>query len=295
MPNTTLHIIGNGFDLAHGLKTSYRDFREWICAHKKEFPINEFFLAEAFGCTSDELWSDFETVLGQMNPVTYLQGIYQDYENEEMEDQSEQVSSYIMSNFGSTFEKVIEGFRKWARHINVAEAESKIRELENLFQFDTNGLFVNFNYTNTLERVYQIPRQSILHIHGDAEDKNSQIIVGHDTDYKQYEKPLETYIDKIGILNYSDIKPFLIQDLINLRKPIEQKTGVCNAFLGNNEIDHIVVLGLSFGEVDFPYLKNIAERYPNALWTISIHDDEDENKVNTMAQRLGVHATLVEW
>lgn len=295
MPNTTLHIIGNGFDLAHSLKTSYWNFREWILNHKDDFPINEFFLEEAFGCTNDDIWSNFETVLGKMNPVAYLQGICQDYENEEMEDQSEQVSSYIMSNFGSTFEKVIEGFRTWARQINVAKAESKICELKDLFQFDTNGLFVNFNYTNTLERVYQIPRQSILHIHGDAEDKHPQIIVGHDTDYKQYEQPLETYIDKIGVLNYSDIKPFLIQDLINIRKPIEQRIGMCNAFLENKEIDHIVVLGLSFGEVDFPYLKNIAERYPNALWTISVHDDEDENKVNTMAQRLGVLATLVEW
>lgn len=295
MPKTTLHIIGNGFDLAHSLKTSYWNFREWICAHKKEFPINEFILEEAFGCTNDELWSDFETVLGHMNPVTYLQGICQDYENEEMEDQSEQVSSMVMSVFGPTFGNVIEGFGQWARHINVAKAESKISELEDLFQFDMNGLFVNFNYTNTLERVYQIPRQSILHIHGDAEDKHSQIIVGHDTDYKQYEQPLETYIDKIGVLNYSDIKPFLIQDLVNIRKPIEQRIGMCNAFLENREIDHIVVLGLSFGEVDFPYLKNIAERYPNALWTISVHDDEDEKKVKHFISSLGLNAQMVDW
>lgn len=295
MPNTTLHIIGNGFDLAHGLKTSYRDFREWICAHKKEFPINEFFLAEAFGCTSDELWSNFETVLGRMDPLTYLKGVYSEYKNEEMEDQSEKVSSYVMSNFGSTFKNVIEGFGQWARYINVAEAESKIRELENLFQFDTKGLFVNFNYTNTLERVYQIPRQSILHIHGDAEDKHSQIIVGHDTDYKQYEQPLETYIDKIGVLNYSDIKPFLIQDLVNIRKPIERGIDMCNEFLENREVDHIVVLGLSFGEVDYPYQKNIAKSYPNALWTISVHDDEDEYKVKRFISSLELNAQIVDW
>lgn len=295
MPNTTLHIIGNGFDLAHDLKTSYGDFREWILSHKDDFPINEFFLEEAFGCSNDELWSNFETVLGRMDPLTYLKGVYSEYKNEEMEDQSEKVSSYVMSNFGSTFENVIEGFGQWARYINVAEAESKIRELENLFQFDTKGLFVNFNYTNTLERVYQIPRQSILHIHGDAEDKHSQIIVGHDTDYKQYEQPLETYIDKIGVLNYSDIKPFLIQDLVNIRKPINQKVGECNCFLKDKEIDSVVVMGLSYGDVDIPYLENIAELYPKASWTLSVHSEKDEDKAKTMIQKLGVSAKLVGW
>ena len=27
----TLYIIGNGFDMAHGLKTSYKDFINWYC------------------------------------------------------------------------------------------------------------------------------------------------------------------------------------------------------------------------------------------------------------------------
>ena len=29
----SLVIIGNGFDLAHGLKTGYSDFREWLLQH----------------------------------------------------------------------------------------------------------------------------------------------------------------------------------------------------------------------------------------------------------------------
>lgn len=27
----TLHIIGNCFDLAHGLQTRYEDFHNWLC------------------------------------------------------------------------------------------------------------------------------------------------------------------------------------------------------------------------------------------------------------------------
>ena len=29
--NKMLYIIGNGFDLAHNMKSSYRDFKEWLC------------------------------------------------------------------------------------------------------------------------------------------------------------------------------------------------------------------------------------------------------------------------
>lgn len=30
MEQDTLYIVGNGFDLAHGLKTKYNDFRNWL-------------------------------------------------------------------------------------------------------------------------------------------------------------------------------------------------------------------------------------------------------------------------
>ncbi|MDR1821069.1 MAG: bacteriophage abortive infection AbiH family protein, partial [Oscillospiraceae bacterium] len=35
--NNTLLIIGNGFDLYCGLKTSYRDFFEWLREHDEDF------------------------------------------------------------------------------------------------------------------------------------------------------------------------------------------------------------------------------------------------------------------
>lgn len=30
MKQDTLYIIGNGFDIAHGLKTTYNDFKNWL-------------------------------------------------------------------------------------------------------------------------------------------------------------------------------------------------------------------------------------------------------------------------
>ena len=41
-------------------------------------------------------------------------------------------------------------------------------------------MFLNFNYTHTLERLYGIASERILHIHGQIGDKWDKIELGHD-------------------------------------------------------------------------------------------------------------------
>ena len=36
-----LVIIGNGFDMAHGLKTSYMDFKNWYCERRLNTMLTE--------------------------------------------------------------------------------------------------------------------------------------------------------------------------------------------------------------------------------------------------------------
>lgn len=36
----TLYIIGNGFDLAHGMKTSYEDFHQWLLDNGEFSTVN---------------------------------------------------------------------------------------------------------------------------------------------------------------------------------------------------------------------------------------------------------------
>lgn len=62
----TLYIIGNGFDLHHGLNTSYLDFRNY-CA--SSLPSLWRFLSEIYGdmINNDMWWSDFENMLGCVN------------------------------------------------------------------------------------------------------------------------------------------------------------------------------------------------------------------------------------
>lgn len=58
-----LFIIGNGFDLQHGLKTNYLDFLKF---NEKSDSGRRFInsLDKFQHCPTDHLWSDFERNLG---------------------------------------------------------------------------------------------------------------------------------------------------------------------------------------------------------------------------------------
>lgn len=58
----TSYIIGNGFDIHHGIKSSYSDFHKWVkreSANNVRFAFTVFQLEKFFNGNSI-LWSDFE-------------------------------------------------------------------------------------------------------------------------------------------------------------------------------------------------------------------------------------------
>ena len=62
-----LYVIGNGFDLFTGLRTSYADFKRWL-------EVNYVFVYENMKAAYNmegEWWNDFETQLGQTREANY--------------------------------------------------------------------------------------------------------------------------------------------------------------------------------------------------------------------------------
>ena len=64
-----LFIIGNGFDISHGIKSRYADFHDYLVDNKKGSLLN--FLDNFFN-NSGKLWSDLENTLGEYDPDTIL-------------------------------------------------------------------------------------------------------------------------------------------------------------------------------------------------------------------------------
>ena len=81
----TLYIIGNGFDIAHNLPTSYWHFREYLEDMHQDFlaefeylynigridlsdpRVSERTVSRWKKAISDTLWSDFEDKMGRPN------------------------------------------------------------------------------------------------------------------------------------------------------------------------------------------------------------------------------------
>lgn len=111
----TLYIIGNGFDLMHQMKSSYKDFHQWLKIHSRIDYIAE--LQKTFPMSKDGdylLWSDFEEALGECDIETVAQWSLEDLYITE-----NSISNYV---FGSPklidtliSEIVLNGFAEWAQ------------------------------------------------------------------------------------------------------------------------------------------------------------------------------------
>jgi hypothetical protein len=65
-PNATLYIIGNGFDIMHGVKSSYYSFRDSMGRH------NELRTALELYIRKEDLWADFEESLAHLDDEAML-------------------------------------------------------------------------------------------------------------------------------------------------------------------------------------------------------------------------------
>lgn len=61
-----LYVIGNGFDIHHGIPSSYKNFRTWMEDNDPELLSR---MDEVLGLCTDEWWNEFETNLGEVSAV----------------------------------------------------------------------------------------------------------------------------------------------------------------------------------------------------------------------------------
>lgn len=118
------------------------------------------------------LWSQFEKSLTQYDKNA-VEGCALDSLYVAIEESGERkifTSGDVLDT--AIIDIVHNNFSVWVNDIEVSGMR--------IFDFDSGAKFIIFNYTETLERLYSIPADRILHIHGKAHS-DSGIIVGHRT------------------------------------------------------------------------------------------------------------------
>ncbi|PME31600.1 hypothetical protein BCV39_22290 [Vibrio sp. 10N.286.55.E10] len=247
---STLFIIGNGFDIWNRLPTSYWYFNQEYKDHLDEH-IHYF---DDF-CDVDAEWANFEESLGSFNENEFHDNAAMQPSLEEMADDPKLLYGFedeIAIKKEELVDDITSAFKTWIRSVDVNEAQK-------LMHFYLPAHFVNFNYTTTLQDVYNIPEHTVLHIHGKV---GREIIFGHG---RNLESPTTSEESDEPWFNETTKEVAQVHGVFH--KPVHEILEHHRETLENyNGIENIVVIGHSVNEIDAPYFKCILDAYPEANW-----------------------------
>ena len=272
----TLYVIGNGFDLFHGLKTKYSDFKKWMYYHH---PIVLDELIHTYN-PNGEWWNDFEMNLGNLDIVKYRNKHHSKLpdwiEKEIIKQETDSIPNLNDGPAPSGIRlrelyKLLDiCFKEWVKDINHSY-------MHQLLDFPTkNAKYLSFNYTTILEDTYRIHSDNILHIHGCIKN-NDRLIFGHNTSPMKWEVEYETreeYFPK-------DTDMMKVEDSFGSKEkyPSEFISRNYNFFDFLPDVIDVFYLGFSFSPVDDEYAFFIRSRAPKAMWHISWYREEDKTQI----------------
>ena len=179
-----LFIIGNGFDRAHDLPTRFDLHFKTIA---NQYELYNFW--DIYQTQNVNIWSDFENNLAHPDFNT-LEEIFNGYEPDYYSDRESNRNAIItqIDLNGNLYRSLYEFANNAERQLVNTNPLSKFE-----FEFSINDLFITFNYTHTLEKLYNIDKSRILHIHGEVGQNN--LILGYpEKDYS----PEKYYFDVRG-------------------------------------------------------------------------------------------------
>lgn len=297
-------VIGNGFDISLGLKTSYQNFIEYIKErhHFSEdielYEYNRLFLKkyEKFNLN----WSDFESLYEET-----VRKVNNRFKHEDLQDSFEitVLNDAITALEEDFHEYISDEYQKWLQQntvINQGLEFKKFSKKVNPFMKkligDKDAYFINFNYTDTLEdlcedilydenlikesrKEIRQAKKRIAHIHGSIVDDN--ILFGggfadrKDTKDIHYSKSLLN--DKLFRIKEND-------KLNTTRKNILTKLKV-----EKNKFD-LYIIGHSLQGSDFPFLRKMLKKAKRVF--IFYYESDYTAKMEELIREIG--SSIVE-
>lgn len=269
----TLYIIGNGFDLHHGLQTSYANFRDNY-AQKNEWLWNA--MSTIYGDKlNDKLWwRDFERMLGEI-----------DYEHLIRSYNGKALSAVRVENLLKNMLPPL--FGKWVSGLNTNI------EKDNSLRINPEAHFFTFNYTLLLEQTYHVKEYNIWHIHNSIKDNNN-IIVGHDADGGALLQQHLLY-NESHLANHirPDIQDLIDQGIVKGAKKVKDRIELNkNKFNKYSRVKHFIMMGFSFNDIDEPYIKKIIEVNRNITdtdWKLYWYSDGEDMDMKNKLIKFGVN------
>lgn len=299
---STLYIIGNGFDVAHGLQTNYWKMREYIDERDSGFLGNFETLynirplddtepwytekaQERWNKSVDHsLWSMFEYQMGNPNTTEMLELSSSVTEGMRTQGIRDHMDLYWEEHFGF-IDKLQSYVKEWIETIDTDNIIPIKKCLIN-----SVDLFFNFNYTDILEKVYGI--DEVLHIHGGVNSVcDLDPIMGHcnKSDIKKHLEWAEMAAKEYAEAEAS-IQDAIANYLEKIYKDSQKQILVNDSFFKRLEtVNDVVVIGWSGGEVDHLYLRHIINSVSlNTSWTVYWHSNKDLASLENVFEKEGL-------
>lgn len=270
MNRKRLYIIGNGFDCMYGLPTKVSDFERHL-SEKQVY--NEIDDANEILNNYEVDWCEFEEGLSNINTEEiYSRNVqYPDYLSDHESDRDGGILN--MQMYTDSLEESV----REALDDMIQEAESELDEKVCITKslFNEGNQIVSFNYTSTIERLYDLPDgTNIIHIHGNS---GGDKIFGYKEQLKQPSVMLSSEEDY-----YVDKQKEVVNSMYKrLQKNYKYKE--LKDFLEKNcqEVDDVVVIGHSMANVDSEYMEMIESVVKPKKWYISQYNQEpSENSLS---------------
>lgn len=312
----TLFIIGNGFDLAHGVPSGYNNFRKFLYPKSELRQVLDNFIDK------DDIWGNLEDSLAYLDRESLMDNI--DLFLKEFEAEDEDSEDFTYGKFYSAIDWalypaiiILEDlpylFKKWVKKLKNPRPKESLINLLN-----SNAKYITFNYTEFLETVYGIPPENILYIHGNRKNKKENLILGHGYDpeelfenwYKENKSikrdkssptQLAYFDDDEELTNYKNAMQYYAIDIAigrleeyyeNSKKDTTAVIKKHSKFLETlQEIEQIIVLGHSLSETDYAYfshLISINKKPKQIQWKISWYCMEDLMRVALFSEYMDI-------
>ena len=292
MTSKKLYIIGNGFDIQHGLKSRYWDFKEYLDIKDRNLVDK---LEEYFG--ADALWSDFEETLAYLDTEQIIEecmNYLQSYGAEDWSDAYHHDYQYeVQQRIDLVTATLKQQFTDWILQLRLPN-----NAIENMVVVDKSATFINFNYTDTLERLYKVTPDQIFYIHNKAVDTNSALILGHSRNPQNTKTLDELYNNEDTDVRVAEGNRILDDYFVETYKSTETIiTENAGFFDSLEDVETIYVFGHSLSVVDRPYFEEIIKHIDKdkIIWKVSFHNKKDLIGFQAFFEGLGISSALVEF
>ena len=193
-----LYVIGNGFDVHHGLDTRYTSFGLYL---KNNYWETYDLLIEHYGFSdlnpdyptsmSDSLWSEFETSMSLLDKDSVLEAnmdAMPNYASDDFRDRDRYTLQIEMERIlGLLTTELYKAFKEFILAVQFPQFNSS-----RAVNIDRCAVYLTFNYTDTLAQYYEVPDENVLFIHEKADEGVEELILGHGVDPENFkEKPAE--------------------------------------------------------------------------------------------------------